>query len=80
LLGLYIRLYFIIHKAHNRFMSFDDEAVGSLQTGSSALNMSSSFDGDCDRRGQPIPRHTRIGRASPVLKRVCTLPLSVDWY
>ncbi|PMD39780.1 hypothetical protein L207DRAFT_634295 [Hyaloscypha variabilis F] len=70
LLGLYIRLYFIIHKAHNRFMSFDDEAVGSLQTGSSALNMSSSFDGDCDRRGQPIPRHTRIGRASPVLKRI----------
>ncbi|KAH6709241.1 G protein-coupled glucose receptor regulating Gpa2-domain-containing protein [Leptodontidium sp. MPI-SDFR-AT-0119] len=34
ILALYIRLYFIIRKAHSRFMSFDDEgddAIGSLQ-------------------------------------------------
>ncbi|KAH8754280.1 G protein-coupled glucose receptor regulating Gpa2-domain-containing protein [Hyaloscypha finlandica] len=70
ILALYIRLYFIIHKAHNRFMSFDEDAIGSLQTGSSAMNMSSSAEEDCERRGQVAPRHARIGRASPVLKRI----------
>jgi hypothetical protein len=51
-------------------MSFDEDAVGSLQTGSSAINMSSSAEEDCERRGQVAPRNTRIGRPSPVLKRV----------
>jgi hypothetical protein len=31
ILGLYLRLYFIIHKAHSRFMSFDEDATGSMQ-------------------------------------------------
>ncbi|KAE8440800.1 hypothetical protein EG329_006556 [Mollisiaceae sp. DMI_Dod_QoI] len=78
ILALYLRLYFLIHKAHNRFMSFDEDATGSLQ-GSSALrsgagptfsiNVSTGADGDCDRAGAQS-RHTRIGRASPVLKRI----------
>ncbi|KAH6675579.1 G protein-coupled glucose receptor regulating Gpa2-domain-containing protein [Halenospora varia] len=79
ILGLYVRLYFIIHTAHNRFMSFDEDAVGSLRTGSSmtrsggprlSLNISSGPDDDCERVVQPAPTHTRIGRASPVLKRI----------
>ena len=78
ILALYIRLYFIIHKAHSRFMSFDEDAVGSLQTGSSVMNISSSAEEDCEHRGQANPRHTRIGRASPVLKRVRTPPLSLN--
>jgi len=28
ILGLYLRLYFIIHKAHTRFMSFDEDGTG----------------------------------------------------
>jgi hypothetical protein len=55
-------------------MSFDEDGIGSLQTGSSAMNMSSSAEEDCERRGQVAPRNTRIGRASPVLKRVCNSP------
>ncbi|KAE9381377.1 hypothetical protein N431DRAFT_539044 [Stipitochalara longipes BDJ] len=70
MLTLYIRLYCIIHKAHNRFMSFDEDAIGSLQTGSSAMNMSSSAEEDCERRGPSDPRHTRIGRALPLLQRI----------
>lgn len=31
ILCLYLRLYFIIHTAHSRFMSFDEDAAGSLQ-------------------------------------------------
>jgi hypothetical protein len=81
ILCLYLRLYFIIHKAHNRFMSFDEDATGSLQTGSSMtrsqprlsfnVSGSSGTEIDCERDGSHPPRHTRIGRASPVLKRVC---------
>ncbi|KAF4635556.1 hypothetical protein G7Y89_g2542 [Cudoniella acicularis] len=80
ILALYVRLYFIIHKAHNRFMSFDEDATGSLQTASSvirsaprlSMNISSSADDDCERNGAAAaaPTHTRIGRASPVLKRI----------
>ncbi|KUJ22374.1 uncharacterized protein LY89DRAFT_728527 [Mollisia scopiformis] len=78
ILGLYLRLYFIIHKAHNRFMSFDEDASGSLQTGGSSanrtasrlsMNVSNGADDDCERAGAQS-RHTRIGRASPVLKRI----------
>jgi hypothetical protein len=46
------------------------------------MNMSSSVEEDCERRGQVAPRSTRIGRASPVLKRVCNSPHSsnpTDW-
>lgn len=58
-------------------MSFDEDATGSLQTGSSvtrsamgiSMNVSNGADADCERDGAQS-RHTRIGRASPVLKRV----------
>jgi hypothetical protein len=77
ILGLYLRLYFIIHKAHNRFISFDDDTVGSLQASSSTprngrrqtFNISSSAEGDNEAERS---QHTRIGRASPVLRRVCS--------
>lgn len=59
-------------------MSFDEDAVGSLQTGSAvtrsaprlSLNISSSAEDDCERGGNTLPTHSRIGRASPVLQRV----------
>lgn len=78
ILALYLRLYFIIHKAHTRFISFDEDAVGSLQIDSTgtrstpgiSLNLSSSAEDDCEGGARIPPRHTRIGRASPVLKRV----------
>jgi hypothetical protein len=77
ILGLYLRLYFIIHKAHTRFMSFDEDATGSLQMESSttrsaprvSLNVSSGTDG-CEAGRPTLPTHSRIGRPSPVLKRV----------
>ncbi|KAG4413674.1 hypothetical protein IFR04_013178 [Cadophora malorum] len=92
ILALYIRLYFIIHKAHTRFMSFDEDAIGSLQLGtemgSSGMrsgdgggragtpglgldgSMSSGTEDECERGARNQQTHTRIGRASPVLKRI----------
>jgi len=53
-------------------MSFDDDAIGSLQTGSpykgGSLNVASSADDECEHGARVT--HTRIGKASPVLKRV----------
>lgn len=72
ILGLYLRLYFIIHKAHTRFMSFDEDATGSFQMESStsrvSLNVSSATD-ECEVGTPTLPTHSRIGRPSPLLKR-----------
>ncbi|KAH7364191.1 G protein-coupled glucose receptor regulating Gpa2-domain-containing protein [Rhexocercosporidium sp. MPI-PUGE-AT-0058] len=111
ILALYIRLYFIIRKAHTRFMSFDeDDVVGSLSLGlqtesyssrlrngseggkgelsghqgvemrgpvegSGSVSVSGEGDGNCERgfRNHPTTvttTHTRMGRPSPVLKRI----------
>lgn len=67
-------------------MSFDDDTVPSLQTEPStgsatrgglraSMHISSSANDDCERNGGVMPRHTRIGRSSPVLKRVRGLAL-----
>ena len=76
-------------------MSFDEDAIGSLQLGtemsSSGMesgngggragtpglgldgSMSSGAEDDCERGARNQQTHTRIGRASPVLKRVCLI-------
>ncbi|KAH8600181.1 G protein-coupled glucose receptor regulating Gpa2-domain-containing protein [Bisporella sp. PMI_857] len=77
ILGLYIRLYFLIHKAHNRFISFDEDAVENLQPGFStgrnrpntSFNIFSSRDNDYET-GRIRTMHTRIGQTSPILKRI----------
>lgn len=42
IIGLYLRLYFIIHKAHSRFMSFDEDATGSFQMSGHASHVRSA--------------------------------------
>ena len=79
MLGLYIRLYTIIHRAHNRFASFEeDDAFGSLQSDPPdqsapprSIDISQGPDDDCERAGR---RQRRTGRRTPppVLKRVCS--------
>jgi len=76
-------------------MSFDEDAIGSLQLGtemgSSGMrsgdgggragtpglgldgSMSSGTEDECERGARNQQTHTRIGRASPVLKRVCLI-------
>ena len=76
ILGLYLRLYFILHKAHTRFTSFDDEVprdqelITSDNTSApnSSLNMSSSANDSCDQGGGPT--HIMIGGNLTVLKKV----------
>ncbi|KAH8598474.1 G protein-coupled glucose receptor regulating Gpa2-domain-containing protein [Bisporella sp. PMI_857] len=56
ILGLYIRLYFLIHRAHNRFISFGEDAAENLQPGfstsrnrpSTSFNISSSREDGCE--------------------------------
>lgn len=78
MLGLYIRLYFIIHRAHDRFVSFQEEdAFGSLQSDPTSvqsgwrlpMTVSSGPDDACERRGAPGVR-ARTRKTSPVLKRI----------
>jgi len=73
ILGLYLRLYFIIHQVHDRFMSFEEDATETLRMELSATRSASgmSFPGPDDREGgRDLPTHSRIGRASPLLKRI----------
>lgn len=77
ILGLYVRLYFIIHRAHKRFESFeDDDAFGSLQSDPTSIQLAqplpikiSSPYADVEPAAGSRPAERR--RTPPALKRAC---------
>jgi hypothetical protein len=78
ILGLYLRLYFLLRKAHARFMSFGDETSRGVELSTSrsdntiaqdsSFYISSSANDSCEQGGRPT--HIRIGDQLPVLKKV----------
>lgn len=73
ILGLYLRLYFLIHRVHNRFVSFDDETAESHRMGASATRSAPRVsylgpENDCEREGGLTTRFT--SERAPILKRV----------
>ena len=85
ILTLYLRLSFLLRKAHERFISVSDETSRSVEMLSNtpgnvisrdeSFYLSSSTDGSCEQGGRTTKR-VKIGDQVPVLKKVCTFGIA----